>query len=1608
MKKTRKILSIVLAVLFAFSSMPVVYVGTAAADAVPYALGETGTLENPTRPVEASGSINRTDLYKLNINSQSTHYTFYQTKNDEYFTFGQTQGLQNYYETSVGSRKLTFESINFYEGTSGMDGSTEPKEISAGFGMWETPLITNNPTSEFLSKYYVESEWKSTNNNADGVGSRPENVVLEGAWTDIGGCKVYTWQNDVIFKGSSADSKGEINTGYYEQLLWNWVSNDATQSARFDLRIGTTIQVLDARELAKEIDEAEDILKKSDNYTKAYISSVEATLNTIPDDLRDFSKVYDQSEIDRYTQMLKDVSRNSADYTEFNQLYKNLKSINNSKGAYTDESFEAFKIEIAQINANLPKNLDKTKQNIVDDATQALRDAFDKLISKDVTKEKTPGVYTTTGASSDDGRLSVNLDNTAYHFMQTKDDQIFELSQTWTISRGKAENGTETPDIYGIVLDTANHSSPDEGDDNECLTDIVISPNNTSTFISRLTSDSVTQYTASNEKGNSVTNYEFTRWNEVDANGNDNAETTVTDETGLFNRDRSFEIKENSSYYFEVAPQFKGMSSSESGETTYNFLQRMGTKFVTGKVLGFIGGTTRTKHFHFNTTVTITDVRKLVSAVEEAKKTLANPGTHSDSYITALQAAVDSVPVEMLRGVEYYTQAEVDKLYNDITTIPENVADYSKFVETFEWMLAENKEKYTEESYNTFISEIYAINQNLPKNLSEDKQSTIDDAIYALYDAHDKLVSVHLNKDNVFTQDDLSELGNSPLEFSVSSTQYNFMQVADGQKFAIRTELTARNSKTRYTCNLLALRFSTVDASTLASICEGRSDPDTGCHNGEAVTSNQTDIVVGAVTGLNTYASANDAGDIAEHNTWVNTKGAALSTNGIFNDPTTLSTSDSSAYAEMYYTGPTGNHEEYTGIVDANFALRLGWSYYETVLGINGESIRRHAHIPVNIKITDARALNSLYEETDDILNGRTDKHYTFDSLLNLYNAFNNIDPDMAYGSEYFTQDEVNAAYAELKAAYGELVDGADYTEYFKAYVKAEEIINSNNTDSRGNALYDEETYTKFVETVTKIENELPKNLTASEENQKTVDDATQGIKDALTELEATKRADYSDLNDAMTEAEKILAEEQAKPGTYTQDTIDKIQEAYDNAVNLNKELPASEQGQVDSVTSALEAAIADKEYKADYSEYEDAKNKADSIINNDGTYADSAYQEYLDKIADIDSKLDKDLPDTADNRQTIADATQALQDAMTELEKNKMANYSGLDEAIKDAEEIVNAPDGTYTDETVKNAQDALDAAENLDKNLPESEQETVDKVIQDLIDSVTNAKEKADYSGLDEAIEDAEEIVNNPDKYTDETVKNAQDALDAAENLDKDLEKNDENQGIIDDVIQDLIDSVTNAEEKADYTDYNNAKTEADNLVNDDGNGNPIYDEEAFQQYKDKVTEIDNNLDKNLPKTEENQKTVDEATQALEELKEILEESRIATPTVIDPETTVDSLTDKVIEEGGYNPDEVIVEFRNYLGEELTGEAFVGTGSTMRVILKSTGELLEYKLFIVMGDVDGDGDVDADDYQKSMNVGLKKETYAEEQSYFFTANDMSGDGYIDVLDCALIRRMF
>ena len=492
MKKTRKLLSIVLSFLVVIGSLPVVY--TAAADAVAYATGNEGTIDNPTHPVSADGVFSYDDLYKLNIDVENTSYTFYQTMNDEYFTYTQILGLQQRNDVPMSGRTFIFEGVNHYTG--GTDATTTNSDGSAqGTDLMEVPAITANSTKEFLDNYYVPTHtWSAINDNASGLGSAPSNVQLQGSVADVSGCRNYSWSDTYVIKGHSASDSGEINTGYYEAYKWNWTSGDS--SAKYELRLKTSIRILDARELAKELEEAEEILANPDKYTQAYLSSVEATVNTIPEDLRDFSAVYDQSVIDKYTEMLQDVSLNSADYTEFNTVFNNLNNITNAIGGFTDSSYIEFKDAINKINNELPKNLDYTKQSVVDNATQALREAYNILVTKGSASGNT---YTTT---TQDVKFAIQNE---FNLIQIKDDQKLSYTQFWSIDRRNLESKDSRRMFYSTV-------------------------DSSSAFASRFTDasvDTVSSLSANAIDGSLSNALIFTCWDEVLSDGSVNPSTEV-------------------------------------------------------------------------------------------------------------------------------------------------------------------------------------------------------------------------------------------------------------------------------------------------------------------------------------------------------------------------------------------------------------------------------------------------------------------------------------------------------------------------------------------------------------------------------------------------------------------------------------------------------------------------------------------------------------------------------------------------------------------------------------------------------------------------------------------------------------------------------------------------------------------------------------------------------------------------------------------------------------------------------------------------------------------------------------------------------------------------
>ena len=1837
MKKTRKLLSVILSVLIAFASMPMVYTATVASDVSAYAVSDEGTIDNPTRPVSETGVFDQfeSSTYHLNINQAPLDFVFYQTMDDEYFELSQSIHIEKYCGYSL------------------------PTVIIHGYKF----DMDDDATSAFFSTYEGQYSWYANDDESAGIKEFPDNE-FEISGTPVG-CPDYIWNMNGLFKGQSSGSKGEIYTGYKQVMRYT------TDGVAYQAVVPTTIHILDARELVKEMAEAEEIIANADNYKAEYISAVQAALNSVPDYLKDFSEVYSQDIIDGYVEQFNNISKNAADYRAYNKTYSSLKSITNERDAFDANSFVAFQEEIFTIDANLPKALEKTEQATVDAATQALKDAYAKLVHKDVGREEESYYWDSLG-HAEFGNTDISIDNQSFKFMQIRDNQQFSFTQTWSIARSAKEDGGDTaPIFHGIVLDPTTTSTSSSCNANNCKNkNTVGATNGTTTFLNIVSADSKNPITYSTEENTTIQTHEFTKWEYLGSYNEDNeksmsgAADIVNASTGKLvanaqnTGNREFKITEKTTFKLKVSPTFIGLSGTESGEKKFDFVQRLGITFKTGAFVGAFG-TSHKKHMHHASSIVITDVRTLLSTIASAEKELSNPN-RSDAYKVALQTAIDSAPMEMTYGVKYYTQEQVDSIVNNILSVKEDCADYSEFNDLYNELKAlKNNDRYTDESFEVFNNAIEEINFNLDKNLDASQQDVVDAATQALKQAYINLEYFAVDGDVTFSDTDIPELASTynTLSFDISKTEYNFMQTLDSQELAIKTDVHFTNTDSGYKTSLHDLEYSFVIAGQ--DTCARRQNPDDGCHGLDTITDkhNSAKFIGNIISGIERYADdseeVTDIGVIAQNNGWVvdehRSAGTGFVSDGKIVDAYEIGTGDYYASSEIVFKGLSGgfaideaakNLESYHG----GYSWRFGWQYRQNVWG--STITNRHVHIPVNVNVTDARALAKFYYQIEDIINNHSDYLYTMETLKNLYYAWKEVPADMAEGSTYYTQDVVNASYASLYDSYAALQSGADYNEYFDASVKVQEIISSENRDEYGNPLYTPEFFEAFVKNVTEIDSNLDKNLPADDagENQKTIDAATEALLNEISKLENEKRADYTALEEALIRANNL---KNAEGVTYTESTLKVLEEAIKAATELDRNLLAKDQATVDAVTSQLTDAINNLEYKADYSEFEEAYKRVEDIVNNPDKYTSATVEAAKNALENAD-KLDKDLSDIAVNRQTIADATQALKDILASAEEK--ADYSEFDKAKDALEEIVNNPD-KYTDETVKNAQDALEEANKIDPDLPKDENgvnqgiiddatqnmqdvingaqekadysdyndakaeadslvnddgngnpiynedafneykeavENVDKglskdlpkdddgvnqgiidkatqdltdlktelennkkadytefdaakdaleeivnnpdkytdetvknaqdaleeankipsdmvvgennVNQDMIDDATqnmkdvidSAEKKADYIEFDKAKDALEEIVNNPDKYTDETVKNAQDALEEANKIDPDLPKDENgvNQGIIDDATQNMQDVINGAQEKADYSEYNDAKSEADSLVNDDGNGNPIYDEDAFNDYKEAVENVDKGLNKDLPKDDEgkNQAIIDDATQRLEDLKAELEEKKIYTVTFIGlngetfsvveyvngsafstisapalPEATdtivyagwlngaefmvaesvltgnvtltiasefskivpksestvvVDKVTGYVT---GINKDTTVAQLKaelqneaetitivDFNGNVLADDALVGTGAVVSVNSKYTTAVYESKTVIIYGDLDGDGDVDADDFAKAKKANVADETfYSEEEKAFFLANDVNGDGAIDVLDSWTIGRI-
>ncbi len=730
---------------------------------------------------------------------------------------------------------------------------------------------------------------------------------------------------------------------------------------------------------------------------------------------------------------------------------------------------------------------------------------------------------------------------------------------------------------------------------------------------------------------------------------------------------------------------------------------------------------------------------------------------------------------------------------------------------------------------------------------------------------------------------------------------------------------------------------------------------------------------------------------------------------------------DYTEYDKAYEEALTRNND------DAKYEPTAFSSYMATVEYINANLDRRLGETQQNVVDEATKQLNDLmvileqnafcdYSELDYLIKYAEEKFPEYASQENyseeIYNAMmeslNNakaVDREMVKGVDGANQQIIDAAAEELLYAI--------YYDYFDSASK--DIIKNNNEDENGNKVYLDEEFEKFKEEYAEITSELEKDVVdETTSNHDDFEKAATGLSNSHTKLEEAKFVDLTDIKGAIEEGKKVT---------------------------------------------------------------------------NDG-YTDSSWKNLQDKIKEAEDLVATN-PVQGENgtgTKAVEDAKDAVLEAIENLQKK--ADYSGLNKAMEDGEKILNDTETIYTNSSKNAVLDAYNKAVELNKDLPVSEQTLVDEVTENLSSAVAGIKVKADYSALYEAIENAEEVLDNGTVYTSSTKQALEIALNNAKNVNNDLSVDD--QSSIDEICTSLKTATEGLVEAADTSAYEEVLKEADEIL-DEGNEEGRYDDDIWNEFVDSVTDAKDTIGDNfddIPKTEQENvdKFTDSVANATTEVKnnrhfiikfqtdsgEEVESYRIKAsegltfaslenlPVVpadsswkkytgwhYDAETIMsltDGITDDVVlyyvEEEiklvakadtgaiidetndffkglkhGTTVQELLLSIENnenYIvvkdkaGNVADKTSLISTGMTLELVSKKDFSVSnDIVTVVVKGDINGDGLVNDDDFNKSIDMCLKNTSYSETEKAYFDANDVDDDGVLDALDLFYISNM-
>ena len=353
-------------------------------------------------------------------------------------------------------------------------------------------------------------------------------------------------------------------------------------------------------------------------------------------------------------------------------------------------------------------------------------------------------------------------------------------------------------------------------------------------------------------------------------------------------------------------------------------------------------------------------------------------------------------------------------------------------------------------------------------------------------------------------------------------------------------------------------------------------------------------------------------------------------------------------------------------------------------------------------KVEEAKSIQAAFATAHNGYSYYTKESY--DALLATTNYQKNL--DIRYQS---TVDgyaaAINAALLNLKP------NGADYTAVDAALAKIPADFE--------NGVYTDETAAEVLAAKLAVDRSL------STDQQDTVDGYAKDIEDAIAGLRY-KSADYTRV-----EAEKALIPTDLTP--YTKSSVDNLNKVLEG-VNYN--LDINHQSEVDAFADAIKAAREALELDlADYTKVNASKAKAEEAIK-DTNYTDESINAVKAAIAAIVEGLPKAKQSTVDGFAT------AIDEAVARL-TDKPLDLTSYNKALEGVPSNLN----NYTDESVKLYTDALAAADTykLTKNSIRNQTE-FEALVSALDAAIKGLKLKgADYTAVKAAQKAADEKANS-----------------------------------------------------------------------------------------------------------------------------------------------------------------------------------------------------------------------------------------------------------------------